>query len=91
LRTVERNTLYRHYKGYLYYVKSEAIHTETNENMVVYHLYGEHELFVRSSDMFLSEVPEDAENPTGQKYRFMTKTELDDDPKSKCNLAYCWK
>lgn len=70
-RTLERHSLYSHYKGRLYYVISEAQHTETGESMVVYHaLYDDNEMFVRPLGMFLSEVEEDVENPTGQKYRF---------------------
>jgi hypothetical protein len=56
----------------LYYAISEALHTETNELMVVYHaLYGDNEMFVRPLEMFLSEVTEGKKNPTGQKYQFM--------------------
>jgi hypothetical protein len=70
-REVQTHSVYRHYKGQMYYVMSLAEHTETNEYMVVYHgLYGEAETWVRPMDMFLSEVPEDAENPMGQRYRF---------------------
>lgn len=71
MRTLARHSLYRHFKGDLYYAISEALHTETDEMMVVYHaLYGDNEMFVRPLDMFLSEVEEGKENPTGQKYRF---------------------
>lgn len=39
--------------------------------MVVYHaLYGDNEMWVRPKKEFLSEVEENKENPTGQKYRF---------------------
>ncbi|GEM_PF-216299 len=65
------HSLYRHYKGNLYYVEGLAEHTETSELMVVYHaLYGENKMFVRPAKMFLSEVEEGVDNPTGQKYRF---------------------
>jgi hypothetical protein len=71
-RELARCSLYRHYKGGLYYVESEAMHTETMETVVVYHaLYGDNEMYVRPLDMFLSEVDEGKDNPTGQKYRFM--------------------
>jgi hypothetical protein len=71
-RILSRCSLYRHYKGNLYYVESEAMHTETGEEVVVYHaLYGDNELYVRPKEMFLSEVEKEVENPTGQKYRFM--------------------
>lgn len=68
---IQNCSLYRHYKGNLYYVIGIAEHSETNEMMVVYHaLYGDNEMWVRPLDMFLSEVEEGKENPTGQRYRF---------------------
>lgn len=68
---LQHHSLYRHYKGNLYYVVGLAEHSETNELMVVYHaLYGDNEMWVRPLEMFLSEVEEGKENPTGQKYRF---------------------
>lgn len=71
MRELQWSSLYRHYKGNLYYVIGLAEHTETCELMVVYHaLDGENEMYVRPADMFLSEVEEGVENPTGQKYRF---------------------
>ncbi|GFN32408.1 DUF1653 domain-containing protein [Paenibacillus xylaniclasticus] len=71
MREVQIHSVYRHYKGNLYYVIALAWHTETAEKMVVYHaLYGDYETFVRPMDMFLSEVEEVAKNPTGQRYRF---------------------
>lgn len=70
-RELETHSLYKHYKGKLYYVIGEALHTETGEEMVVYHaLYGDNEMFVRPMEMFLSKVEKDVQNPTGQVYRF---------------------
>jgi hypothetical protein len=71
-REIQIASVYRHYKGKMYYVMNLAEHTETYETMVVYHsLYGEAEIWTRPLDMFMSEVPEDVEeNPTGQTYRF---------------------
>ncbi|HEX9758641.1 MAG TPA: DUF1653 domain-containing protein [Nitrospiria bacterium] len=49
--------IYRHYKGNLYEVIGVAIHSETDEEMVVYRaLYGEYGLFVRPKNMFQEEV-----------------------------------
>lgn len=68
---IKAKHIYRHFKGKFYYVIGTALHTETNEEMVIYHpLYGDYQLFVRPLKMFTEEVPEDKENPTGQKYRF---------------------
>lgn len=70
-REIQPCSLYRHFKGKLYYVVGLAEHTETQEVMVVYHaLYGENDQYVRPMDMFLSEVEEGKVNPTGQTYRF---------------------
>lgn len=49
--------IYRHYKGKDYEVIGLALHSETDEAMVVYRaLYGEYGLFVRPQAMFLEEV-----------------------------------
>ncbi len=49
--------LYRHFKGNNYEVLAVAIHTETNEKMVVYKaLYGAGGVFVRPLDMFTETV-----------------------------------
>lgn len=61
----------RHFKGDLYLVLDFAENTETGEAMVVYKaLYGECKVYARPYNMFNEEVPEEKENPTGQKYRF---------------------
>ncbi|MEL0660062.1 DUF1653 domain-containing protein [Psychromonas arctica] len=48
---------YQHYKGSFYQVEDIAIHSETEEKMVVYRpLYGEGLLWVRPLAMFLEQV-----------------------------------
>lgn len=70
-------TFYRHFKDHWYEVLDVAEHTETGEKLVVYKpLYGERKTYARPINMFLEEVPKEKENPTEQKYRFMTITEL---------------
>lgn len=70
--------IYRHYKGKYYMVIGNAMHTETQEPVVVYQaLYGAKELWVRPSRMWneivdakgkltsrFERVDEDAERPT---------------------------
>ena len=66
-----KGKIFRHFKGDLYLVIDFVTHSETQETMVLYKaLYGDCGLFVRPYSMFLEEVPENKENPTGQKYRF---------------------
>lgn len=49
--------IYRHYKGNLYHVVGEAIHSETGEMLVIYRaLYGEYKLWVRPKAMFFETV-----------------------------------
>lgn len=61
----------RHFKGNMYLIEDVAMHSETNEWMVVYRaLYGECGCYVRPFEMFFEEVPKEKNNPTGQKYRF---------------------
>lgn len=49
--------VYRHFKGRYYLVLGEALHSETEEEMVVYQpLYGAQRWFVRPKAMFLEKV-----------------------------------
>ena len=73
MRSLEnsKGKIFRHFKGDLYLVEDIVIHSETQEKLVLYRaLYGECGRFVRPYNMFLEVVPENKENPTGQKYRF---------------------
>ncbi|WP_066802657.1 DUF1653 domain-containing protein [Moraxella oblonga] len=49
--------LYRHYKGNLYQVLHTALHSETEETLVVYRaLYGDYGVWVRPYEMFCESV-----------------------------------
>lgn len=48
---------YRHYKGNFYRLIDIALHSETEEEMVVYRpLYGEGRLWVRPKTMFFEDI-----------------------------------
>jgi hypothetical protein len=48
---------YRHYKGKNYRVLGKALHSETNEELIVYQaLYGDYGVWVRPTAMFFETV-----------------------------------
>lgn len=65
---VIENRIYRHFKDNVLCV---AMHTETQEKMVVYQaLYGDYKYFVRPYEMFVSKVDHDKYPDVKQEYRF---------------------
>ncbi len=50
---------YRHFKGKDYEVVGFAKHSETMEEMVIYHVCGEEQLWVRPAIMFTEEIERD--------------------------------
>ena len=63
--------IYKHFKGKYYIVEDIALDSETLEEVVVYRqLYGEHKLFVRNKEMFLSKVDKEKYPNVTQEYRF---------------------
>lgn len=59
---------YRHFKGMEVEILGTAVHTETNERLVVYK--HDNNIWARPVDMFLSEVDHEKYPDVSQKYRF---------------------
>ena len=54
--TPKKGEIYRHFKGNLYEVLALAMHTETEESMVVYKEVDGEKTYVRPLEMFVSKV-----------------------------------
>ena len=72
MREIQKNRVYKHFKGDYYLVEDIVVHSETREKLVLYRpLYGDgKQLYVRPLEMFLSEVDHEKYPEVKQKYRF---------------------
>ena len=80
-----RSGLYHHYKGKNYYVFKVALHSETDEPMVVYqYLYDDYAWNVRPLNMFIENIEVAGELiPRFKFIRELTDTEIIDACKGK--------
>lgn len=63
--------IYTHFKGRRYLILDIAIHTETEEELVIYKaMYGTHKVYARPLNMFLSPVDKEKYPNEEQRYRF---------------------
>ena len=70
-RVIQPGKVYRHFKGNRYLVLCIAMHTETQEDMVIYQDVSDHsKIYARPLEMFASKVEKDKYPKVTQTYRF---------------------
>lgn len=77
-RELHEGATYHHFKGGMYQVLFVALHTETQEELVIYRSLENGQHFARPKAMFLSEVDYKKYPEIDQKYR-MALIEQDSD------------
>lgn len=76
MRELRPGAIYTHFKGNKYKALFTAVHSETQEPMVVYQaLYGDFGYYVHLLSMFLSEVDHEKYLQITQKYRLQLEDE----------------
>jgi len=63
--------IYKHFKGDYYLIEDIAIHSETEEKLIIYRaLYGDTKLYARPYNMFFEKVDKTKYPDIKQEYRF---------------------
>lgn len=71
MREVKVGKIYQHFKGNQYLVLCIALHTETNEKMVIYQdIHDKEKIYARPYEMFISKVDKGKYPDVKQEYRF---------------------
>ena len=70
MRELKIGGIYKHFKGNLYKVINVAFDSETKEEVVIYENLESNSLWVRNTEMFLSEGDHEKYPNVAQKYRF---------------------
>lgn len=66
-----KNKVVQHFKGGLYFILGFGLHTETNEEMVIYFKLSENDItYIRPLEMFMSKVDKEKHPEAKQEYRF---------------------
>jgi len=75
MRKILVGSIYHHFKGHDYKVISIAMHSETEEKMIVYENLETGQIWVRPYEMFNGMVDKEKYPEVKQKYRFELKNE----------------
>lgn len=71
MREIKIKGIYKHFKGDLYLVEDIAIHSESDDKLVIYRaLYEDTKLYAIPLDRFLSPVDKEKYPDVDQEYRF---------------------